>query len=58
MQYLYRADRLTDIKYKGKICVAVLRADGKTVRGKNGNMLVRFGDQTVVVLARQLRKIK
>jgi len=56
MQYIYRGDRLTDEKYKGQECVAVRRSDGKTIRGKNGNMLVQFGNQKVVVLARQLRK--
>lgn len=58
MQYIYRGDRLTDKKFKGQLCVAVRSSNGKTIRGKNGNMLVQFGNQKVVVLARQLRKIK
>jgi hypothetical protein len=27
--YLYQGDRLTDVKYKGKMCNAVLHPDGK-----------------------------
>ncbi len=49
---------MTSPEYKGKECQAVLRKDGKCIRGKNGNMLVTFGDIPVTVLARQLRKIK
>ena len=56
-KYVYRGDRLTGESYKGKQCVAVLRADGKCVRGKNGNMLVSFYGKKVVVIARQLRKM-
>jgi hypothetical protein len=56
--YRYQGDRLTDPKYKGQCCEAVRRADGKCIRGRNGNMLVRFGDTLVVVLARQLRKVQ
>lgn len=58
-RYLYRGDRLTDPNLKGAPCVAVDRGDGKCVRGKNGNMLVRFDgeDSPRVVLARQLRKV-
>lgn len=56
--YIYRGDRLTDDKYKGKECTAVRRPDGKCIRGSNGNMLVEFDGKKVVVLARQLRKIK
>ncbi|MEI6949017.1 hypothetical protein V9K67_17660 [Paraflavisolibacter sp. H34] len=59
MNYIYRGDRHTDPVYKGKRCAAVLRPDGKCIRGKNANMLVRFEDgRPAVVLARQLRKIK
>jgi len=54
--YLYRGDRMTDEKYKDKTCKAVLRRDGKCIRGKNGNMLVSFGNERVVVVARLLRK--
>lgn len=57
--YIYRGDKLTDVSLKGQRCVAVRRADGKCVRGGNGNMLVEFdGGRRVVVLARQLRKVK
>ena len=55
--YIYRGDRMTDVKYRDKICKAVLRSDGKCIRGKNGNMLVRFGNQKVVIIARLLRKV-
>jgi hypothetical protein len=58
MSYIYRGDRITDKKYKGQYCVAVRRPDGKTIRGRNGNMLVMFGEMKVVLLGRQLRKIK
>jgi hypothetical protein len=56
-KYLYRGDRLTDKKFKNKECSAVLRPDGKCIRGRNGNMYVSFGHLKVVVLARQLRRI-
>ena len=58
-EYTYRGDKLTDPRLKGQHCSAVRRADGKCIRGKNGNMLVRFASgETAVVLGRQLRKIK
>lgn len=58
-RYVYRGDRLTDPALKGAPCVAVLREDGKCVRGR-GNMLVQFDgeDAPRVVLARQLRKVE
>lgn len=55
--YLYRGDRMTDPTYKDQICKAVLRNDGKCIRGKNGNMLVTFDGIKVNVIARQLRKV-
>jgi hypothetical protein len=58
MEYTYLGDRNTDPVYKGQACAAV-RRNGKCIRGKNGNMLVRFLDgRTVNVVARLLRKIK
>jgi len=58
-EYTYRGDKLTDPRLKEQRCSAVRRPDGKCIRGKNGNMLVRFaGGEMVVVLGRQLRKIK
>lgn len=58
MDYTYLGDRLTDPRLKGKQCAAV-RRNGKCIRGKNGNMLVRFASgETVVVMGRLLRKIK
>ena len=55
--YIYRGDRYTDVKYKMKACLPVLTSTGKCIRGKNGNMLVSFQSGTVVVLARQLRRL-
>ena len=57
-QYIYKGDKLTDNTIKGRSCLAVLRPDGKCIRGRNGNMLVVVGKKKIVVLARQLRKIK
>jgi hypothetical protein len=57
--YVYLGDKLTDARLRGAMCEAVRRTDGKCVRGKNGNMLVRFKDGTlVVVMARRLRRIE
>lgn len=56
--YIYRGDRFTLSELKGASCEAVTRQDGKCIRGRNGNMLVKFADgKNVVILARQLRKI-
>jgi hypothetical protein len=49
---------MTAEKYKGRHCVAVLRPDGKCMRGKNGNMLVSFNGKNVNVAARRLRTIQ
>ena len=56
-KYIYRGDRLTADIWRGRICTAVRRPDGKCIRGKNGNMLVEFDRKKVVILARQLRKV-
>ena len=55
--YLYRGDRYTDDKYKLQPCSPVLSNTGKCIRGRNGNMLVSFSSGTVVILARQLRRL-
>jgi hypothetical protein len=55
--YIYLGDRMTDPSLKGVLCKAVLRADGKCIRGKNGNILVSFSGKRAVVVARLLRKI-
>ena len=55
--YLYRGDRYTDDKYKLQPCLPVLSNTGKCIRGRNSNMLVSFASGTVVVLARQLRRL-
>jgi hypothetical protein len=57
MDYVYRGDRWTEPALKGARCSAV-RRNGKCIRGRNGNMLVRLeSGQLAVVLARQLRRI-
>jgi hypothetical protein len=56
--YIYRGDRFTDHDLKGQTCEAVIRPDGKCIRGKNGNMLVSFNGTKTAVIARQLRKVK
>lgn len=57
--YKYLGDRLTDPELKGQTCQAVRRPDGKCIRGRNGNMLVRFGNGVnAVVIARLLRKME
>lgn len=59
MEYTYNGDCLTDPRLKSQQCAAVRRTDGKCIRGKNGNMLVKFaGGQSAVVIGRQLGKIK
>jgi len=58
MTYTYLGDRFTDVSLKKKPCKAVRNAKGMCIRGKNGNMLVRFENGVVVnVVARLLRKI-
>jgi hypothetical protein len=57
-EYIYLGDRLTDPQLKGAQCSAVRRKDGKCIRGKNGSMLVMFGNIPHVVIGRLLRKIK
>jgi hypothetical protein len=54
--YRYLGDRLSD--RRGMLCSAVRRADGKCIRGKNGNMLVvdEYGNRHVVI-GRLLRKV-
>lgn len=56
--YLYRGDRWTDPQLKGAAVEGVQQANGKCVRGRNGNMLVTFGGRRVVVVGRQLRKVQ
>jgi hypothetical protein len=56
-EYLYLGDKNTDATLRGQKCAAVRRANGKCIRGKNGAMLVTFGDKKMVVIGRLLRKI-
>lgn len=53
--YVYLGDKLTDSRYKGHNCTAVLRSDHRCIRGRNANMLVDFNGVKVVVLAKRLR---
>lgn len=57
--YVYAGDKLTDPLLRGLPVNAVRRADGRCVRGKNGNMLVESVDgRQFVVLGRHLCKRK
>lgn len=57
-EYRYLGDRLTDKTLRDGLCQAVRRADGRCIRGRNGNMLVQFeGGRRAVVLGRRLRKL-
>lgn len=56
--YIYLGDRNTDPALKNRPCTAVHCSKGKCIRGKNGNMLVSFGNTLHVVVARLLRKTK
>ncbi len=59
MKYEYLGDKQTDDRYRGRLCLAVRRKDGKGIQDKNSNMLVEFEEGIkVIVLARRLRKIK
>lgn len=56
MTYLYLGDNLS--QYKEMICDPVLNGNGKCIRGRNSNMVVRFDNGDVVnILARRLRKL-
>lgn len=56
--YRYNGDRFTDPELKAQVCHAIHTKTNKCIRGKNGNMLVKFrSGRVAVVLARQLRKI-
>ena len=58
--YFYRGDRLTNPAIKGRLVRLVRRADGKCVRGRNGNILAvdDLTGERIVVLAYHLRKVK
>ena len=61
MEYIYHGDKLAKLlhsPYAGKPCKAI-RRNGKCIRGRNSNMLVKFEDGKLQVIpARMLRKIK
>ena len=55
--YLYLGDRLTRPELRNARCDAVRNRRGKCIRGRNGNMLVRFeSGLRCVVLGRRLRR--
>jgi len=54
-RYKYLGDRLSAPELKGAICYAVV-VNGKCVR-RGSSMLVSFGKELHVVLARLLRKL-
>ncbi|AHM62070.1 hypothetical protein D770_19095 [Flammeovirgaceae bacterium 311] len=57
-KYIYLGDRQTDPALKGKLCFAVMRKDGKCIRGRNGSMLVEFSSGRIAnVIGRLLRKV-
>ena len=59
IQYCYLGDRNTDPALKKSFCTAILRADGKCIRGRNGSMLVMMENgKKIVVIGRLLRKVK
>lgn len=59
MDYIYYGDKLTDPSLRKQLCYAVRNQDGKCIRGKNSNMLVKFQSGiTHVIMARLLRKAK
>ncbi len=59
MEYIYLGDKLTDPALVGMSCSAVRRAEGKCIRGRNGNMMVVDEQgRRYVVLGRRLRKVK
>lgn len=59
MEYRYLGDRQTDPGWKNALCSALRNHQGKCIRGRNGNMLVRFENGTpAVIMARLLRKLK
>lgn len=59
MDYVYLGDRLTDPRLKMKKCNAIRRADGKTIRGRNSNMLIELEDgELCIVIGRRLRSLK
>lgn len=59
MEYTYLGDKNTVLGLKRRPCRAVRRADGKCIRGRNGNMLVEFEKfGRMVIMGRLLRRIR
>ncbi len=58
MDYIFLGDRFTDIGLKNNKCNAVKRNNGKCIRGKNANMLVKFENGLIHnVPGRRLKKL-
>lgn len=56
MRYTYLGDKLTRGELKGAQCDPERRSDGRVIRGRNRNQLVRMSDGTRhVVVGRRLR---
>ena len=57
--YVYLGDRQTDPLLRGQRCIAVVRADGKCIRGRNGTMRVKFESGRIAnIIGRLLRKVE
>jgi hypothetical protein len=57
--HLFLGDRWTDPKLRHQPCGTVKRADGRCIRGRNGNILVVLpSGRRVVVPGRRLRKME
>jgi hypothetical protein len=56
-EYKYLGDKHTRQELRNNLCTSV-KLNGKCIRGKNSNMLVKFQNgEKVVILARRLRKL-
>lgn len=56
MTHTYLGSSLTDRAHRGRAC-DVVRRGGRVVRGRNGNVLVRWSDGSLcVVFGRYLRR--
>jgi len=59
VRYVYLGDRVTDPRFIGAMCDPVRRSDGKCIKSRMANQLVRFASgELQVVLGRRLRVIK
>lgn len=58
VRYIYRGDKLTDPRWKGRECDPVIRRDGKCITSKQATMLVIFEDGTVACVLREQLSLK